>query len=743
MNPLRLHPVTISAFGLLIFATLRLPAQNAAPARPMAPATDDVLKLSEFSVTAERVTGYRSANAVSATGIGTPIIDTPIAINIVTGEFLADTSAFELRQALNFVPSVRTSEGIESSFRVRGFQANSLLRNGHFRRQLFPTWNIDRVEVIKGASAIFQGSSRPGGIINYVTRKPSFTPQGDAKVSVGSHQHFRTEAYYSAPLNDKIAYRVGGGSYVAEGFRDFWHNRGDYYGAAVTYKMSRRAELTVEFDHVGQHISDQESVGLFVSNNGRAPALIYPANDPTGFRYNLGGPDSFRKYASSTIDADLKVQLADWLVYRLEGNFCTDNFRVLRTVATTENAGANAGTVTVRFGDYANYRNIWDVINTLTGRFQTGSAQHTLILGQQSNKLLQRTPGFGRKNGRDGPNFRYNPATGAFPEFPTLAPQYPLQGWQLIERVGTRTADGAANDNRRIKEISNAYYLVDTVDFLQGRLKLMGGARWNQLRRTLTWDSLPIINPADSIVQERTTPQAGALFKITPEWSVFASYSESLEPQNNVDFAGEVAGPVEGKGYEFGIKGDAFNRMLATTISVFEIERSNVATRDTIREQITGQNPWFFFGNTDTVQGIEVDLSYNPIATWQVLVTYSNMWKRETTASQNPARIGVVFNSTPQQALNLWTKYTFSNSALKGAEIGGGVRWADSYKFTDLIMAPASSRFDLLLRYPFVFGGRKLAASLNITNVTDEKLYGGGLAWTNPREFMFSLSTKF
>jgi iron complex outermembrane receptor protein len=742
MKTLRLHPVTISAFGLLLFAAAPLSAQTA-PTPAARPAGDEVIKLGQFSVTADRVTGYRAANAVSATGIGTPIIDTPIAINIVTGEFLTDTSAFELRQALDLVPSVRTNEAIESNFRVRGFAVNSLLRNGHFRRQLFANWNIDRVEVIKGASAIFQGSSRPGGIINYVTRKPSFKPQGDAKVTAGSFQHIRAEAYYSAPLNDKIAYRVGGGSYVAEGFRDFWHNRGDDYVAAVTYKMSRRVELTIEFEHVGQHISDQESVGLFVANNLRGPALIYPANDPTGFRYNLGGPDSFRKYASSTVDTDLRVQLTDWLVYRLEGNFCTDNFRVLRTVGTTENAGANAGTVTIRFGDYANYRNIWDVINTLTGRFQTGPAQHTLIFGEQSNKLLQRTPGFGRKNGRDGPNFRYNPTTGAFPEFPTLAPQYPLQGWQLIERVGTRTADGAANDNRRIKEIANAWYLVDTVDLLQGRLKLMGGARWNQLRRTLTWDSLPVINRADSIVQERTTPQAGALFKITPEWSVFGSYSESLEPQNSVDFAGETSGPVEGKGYEFGIKGDAFNRMLATTISVFEIERSNVATRDTIREQMTGQTPWYFFGNTDTVQGAEIDLSYNPITSLQFLLGYSNMWKRETTASQNPARIGVVFVGTPKETFNVWTKYTLPNGALKGAEIGGGVRWADSYKFTDLIMAPSSRSFDMLLRYPFVFGGRKLDAALNIKNVTDEKLYGGALLWSSPREFTFSLSTKF
>ena len=45
-------------------------------------------------------------------------------------------------------------------------------RSGQYRRQLFTTYNVDRVEVAKGAAGIFFGTVRPGGVINYITRRP-------------------------------------------------------------------------------------------------------------------------------------------------------------------------------------------------------------------------------------------------------------------------------------------------------------------------------------------------------------------------------------------------------------------------------------------------------------------------------------------------------------------------------------------------------------------------------------------
>lgn len=703
----------------------------------------EIISLSAFSVSAEKMTGYRAGNAITATGVNTAIVDTPIAINVVTGEFLTDTAAFELRHALDFVPGVRTAENNESRFRVRGFTSLAALRNGHFRRQLFPTWNVDRVEVIKGATAIFHGSSRPGGIINYITRRPAFEAAGEIRVLYGSHDHYRGEIHYTAPLSETFAFRVGAGAYTAGGFRDFWSNEGDYVGTSFTWRPSPRVEITMEYEHISQEISDQQSTDLFTTNDQRSLARIYPANDPSGFTFNLGGPESFRLYSSSTVDLDARVQLADHLYFRLEGNFAEDNFRVLRSQGIRENAGANAGTVTIRFGDFANYRDSWNLKNTFIAEFNAGATHHTVMLGHQSSEMRQRTPGFGRKNGRQGPQFRYNPATGAFPEFPTIAPQYPLRATELIEGIGNRTGDGPWNDNRRVRESSTAFYLIDTIDMMDGRLKVMAGARYTELRETLAWDSLPTVTPANRLVQDRITPQAGVLFKLTSEWSAFASYSESLESQNSIDADGNTSGPIEGRGYEIGVKADAFDHMLSATISVFEVERSNTATRDTAREIREGRDPLFFFGNTETSRGLELDLAYNPVANWQILLTYAWLWQREVTAAQVPAQVGAIFQQTPEHAINVWTKYTFTGGPTRGLEIGGGIRWDDGYLVTPLIESDPSYRADLLVRYPLTVFRQRVVASLNVRNITDQRNLGGSINWTNPREFTFSLSARF
>ena len=60
-----------------------------------------------------------------------------------------------------------------------------------------------------------------------------------------------------------------------------------------------------------------------------------------------------------------------------------------------------------------------------------------------------------------------------------------------------------------------------------------------------------------------------------------------------------------------------------------------------------------------------------------------------------------------------------------------------------MIETGASHRFDLLVRYPLTLAGRRVSLSANLNNVSDEKNLGGGLNWTNPREFTLSASTRF
>ena len=133
-------------------------------AQAPAAATNDLIKLEDFNVSADRASGYRAQNSITATGFGAKILDVPVTINVLTSEFVSDLGVSLQSEALRYVPGVNTNPNYESYINIRGFAGLQSYRNGQYRRQLYSTWGMDRIEVIKGSSSIFFGLVRPGGV---------------------------------------------------------------------------------------------------------------------------------------------------------------------------------------------------------------------------------------------------------------------------------------------------------------------------------------------------------------------------------------------------------------------------------------------------------------------------------------------------------------------------------------------------------------------------------------------------
>ena len=210
------------------------PAQAAQPAAPAAttpmaaePMDKDVVVLSPFEVKSDRDYGYLKTNSATATRIGTEIQKVPLNISVISEEFLKDanfkdiqdlmryqsTSAGDTRMGVLATPA--TGFTPSGNFSLRGFPINSRLRNGLLRYNAYSLDNIDRVEVIKGPAAVFFGNAFPGGVINYVTKQPSFS-QIPTAVSYsfsgydGRTGGERVSLDHNAVLSDKAALRIVG-----------------------------------------------------------------------------------------------------------------------------------------------------------------------------------------------------------------------------------------------------------------------------------------------------------------------------------------------------------------------------------------------------------------------------------------------------------------------------------------------------------------------------------------------------
>src|SRR4051794_34473702 len=128
------------------------------------------------------VHGYVAGRSSSGTKTNTPIMETPQAVSVIGAEQIRDQKANKLDEVLRYTGGVRAGTfGADTRndwWLIRGFKSDDvgLFLDG---MQLFYTsyasWklqtpNMERVEVLRGPSAVLYGGSSPSGIVNVISR---------------------------------------------------------------------------------------------------------------------------------------------------------------------------------------------------------------------------------------------------------------------------------------------------------------------------------------------------------------------------------------------------------------------------------------------------------------------------------------------------------------------------------------------------------------------------------------------
>jgi outer membrane receptor for ferric coprogen and ferric-rhodotorulic acid len=464
-------------------------------------------------------------------------------------------------------------------------------------------------------------------------------------------------------------------------------------------------------------------------------APVFGGDDPFGRKVTMG-KETYSFYQSYTADLEYTQKIGPSLVYQLQWNFAIDDFEILRSIGGDQEPFAD-GTVRYRFGNFANYRDSYNFDHKLTYRLAFAGTTHNFSLGREWQRVNQDTPGWFDtasrfQDGRYGAFATWNPRTDPLRSAPT-------------ERAASSET---WNINRRRAELVVGYYAAVQSEFFDGRLRTIAGARRNEYERSSYYERA-VTNPEIATPKARkTTPLFGALVKITPQLSGFAMYSESLEPQLGADADGRGLDPVIGKGYDVGLKASLLDGTLAGSISYYGVKRENISSRDSAREVATARQPWFIYGDAEESEGVELDISYNPLRNWQILVGYAHATKAETVESTTPARVGLPLAAFPKDVLQLWTKYDVKAGTFDGWSFGGGLRSSAAARFVadqNLVATmPSFITVDLLLQHRFKVGNRNVVAQLNVRNVMDEEYREGSFgAFGDPRNFLFSLSTKF
>lgn len=782
--------------AVLLAFSWSLHAQTVADksARP----ADDVIALGEFTVTAEKSQGYRATNAITATGIGTRIADTPLPISVISSELIADAGLFDVREVLNLVPGVLTNPVNESRAVVRGFTGLIAYRNGQYRRQLMTTWNMDRTEVIKGPAAIFFGAVRPGGIINTVTAKPVFGSRfTDVKLTTGNEDLARAEFYSNQPIGDKLAVRLGGGGYQQHGLRQFEYREESYSGGSAIWKPTPNQIITLDLEAINKKsfylssypvrslanskvygvagaIADQASVNQVTTTADTAnrnyltklgysgtfgAANFYPLYDmfaPYDYTWSLSN-DALQIQRSRTVDLDYLLKIGDSLVWQTSANYAFDN-----TSGTQPSDGDTRpyadGSVRFRTESFINIRESFNFDNKLTWRFALGPTKHTIQLGQEYQRVIFTRPGYFNALNNTYNNSPGNNTVGSIAN--VYATRFIPGVSTPVSVNGLLTASGQTFNIRRWQYEDNfGYFLVDQARFFNDRVHALVGARYNAFNLRAHFDR-PVSNSSYSRyatsglvdydygkAKGAITPQLGLLAKPLRDVSLFATYSKSIEPNYAIDADGNASEPIESKALDVGIKTELFDGRLASTIAYYDIDRGNLAYTDTARQLATGRSPYYIFGNSEASRGIETEINWAPNDSYNLVFGWAHTTKAETTQSNNATFIGRRFGATPVNTYSLWNRYTFRHGPLKNFAIAGGLQHNDATNLSQdpqiQVTLPGFTVYNAMLSYRFKVAEREYRTQLNVKNVFDKRYREGADGFMAPaRNFYLSFSTR-
>lgn len=189
-------------------------------------------ELSPFEVTSEGSIGYQARDTLAGSRLRTDLRDVANAVQVINQEFLQDTGANDAEDLLVYTTNTEVG-GLSGNFsgvgdgadpndrdartepqnntRVRGLDSADNTRNFFLTEVPWDGYNVERVDIQRGANAVLFGIGSPAGIINTDLIKARFYNSGEIEARIGSYGTYRGSFDINREIiDDELAIRVAG-----------------------------------------------------------------------------------------------------------------------------------------------------------------------------------------------------------------------------------------------------------------------------------------------------------------------------------------------------------------------------------------------------------------------------------------------------------------------------------------------------------------------------------------------------
>jgi len=654
--------------------------------------------------------GYRNSTATVGPLGDMSLLDTPYSINDTSGDLIENTESHSMADALKTNPTVFVAQsqltdgrGMNDAF-IRGFKPTYLRDGLYVNSYNMPlVADVERMEVLNGPSAFLYGYANPGGVIDYVTKKPVNTPQ--ASVTTGTYAG--GQVYAAADLggpvegaDKRLTYRLN--AYYSDGntFIDRQSLSTNLFALDLDYRVTPDVELNPHFYHT--EFREQGAQGQFLL---RAGVAIPVAPDPAKL---YGQPWTLNVVGSNQIGLGLTYRINDTFKFRADFNHSD-------MLWTDQNLNAklidNAGDYTEKFLFYGTEHYFANTgYAMLDAAFDAGGVHHDLSFGY-----------WGSNESPDSANS----SSQTLGTFSIGAPSY-------VDRPAIDTPNTQTDHE---EWDYNSLLISDHIAFNNAWSVLLG------VNDTFVYqlDKDTISNAVlQKFNQSKLSPGLSVIYKPSSSTAIHASYIEGLsfgeQAPATAANANQMLAPFASKEYEVGAKATIGQVDIAAALFQVDKVNSELNPLDNVYQE----------DGREIHRGLEFTATGKLTSRLILVGGFTVLDAYVDHASANPLTDGKIPLGVPEREARVYADYAVPD-VLPGLFLSGAANYTgraptDVYN-TQFLGGVAT--YDAGLRYETKIHGSKMQFILKANNLFDKNYWASytsrnGLAFGEPRTVMAS-----
>ena len=667
------------------------------------------------------------------TKLPTDPLSSSISVASINAELIRDLGARDAQDLYRNISGVTVFS--YAGVTARGFRQEEIffdgLRGDPYAGFAVPQlFNIERVDFLKGPAGMLYGPGAPGGLFNYITKKPTETFSSRIAGVIGTEGRYGASLELNGPLPvEGVSGRLGVFYEDRDTPRNLSGSETSIYDIGVGANLGF-AELTLQGTRYEQDLDANRLRGVPTDDAG---------NFLTDRRWNHNEPDDFLELVSNNVQARLEGYIgADitWdVAFRYTDAEENQEYHEPRRLIDTDDDGVV---------DFVDRREFRDQTRTEESISFAANAIWSKGFGDVGNRLMVGIDHFDQEDVFDYDRARYEADNVG--GLSLINPAYGLS--DRTTYILTPLDDGTLSNFKR-----QGAYLLNEVTL--GDFVLTGGARIDRFEDKI---SNRTRGGNGSFDDENVTLRFGAVYKVRSDVSVFAQWAESYEPQIVGDQSLANQGPfspVEGDIVEGGLKTALFDGRIQSTLSLYRIKRRNLLQNsgntiiivDPITNEESEEDVLEELGEV-TSKGVEFDVAADITPDWVFTGSYAYNDTKITGDSDAGGldrirnRVGDRFANAPKHQFGFWTRYQVP-------AINTAVAFGGDYVGNRLSLSGQTVKSYFVFDASIIWEPGPVDVMLRIDNLFDETYAASGFIERtghfpgDPRSIFLEISKEF